>query len=140
MLQHAAILAILAISLAGCGKSGPGSDAVAKSAPPPALLLAPEDVITLKTGTVTNGPLITGSIQPERRADLRAEISAVVMAVHKENGDPVRKGDLLVRLDDTALRDSLLSAQEAERAASQAFDQAQRQVQRQKTLRESGMT
>src|SRR5205823_2807053 len=35
--------------------------------------------------------------------------------------------------------DSLLSAQEAERAAAQAFDQAQRQHQRLKTLRESGM-
>ncbi|MBI5277594.1 MAG: efflux RND transporter periplasmic adaptor subunit [Burkholderiales bacterium] len=140
MLQHAAILALIAISLAGCGKSGPGSDAVAKPAPTPALLIAPQDVVTLTTGTVASGPLITGSIQPERRADLRAEISAVVTAVHKDNGDAVRRGDLLVRLDDTAIRDSLLSAQEAERAAAQAFDQAQRQVQRQKTLRESGMT
>ena len=61
------------------------------------------------------------------------------MAVHKDNGQAVQRGDLLVRLDDTSIRDGLLSAQEAERAASQAFDQAQRQSQRMKTLREQGM-
>jgi len=38
-------------------------------------------------------------VQPERRADLRAEVSAVVVSVLKENGDPVKRGDLLVRLD-----------------------------------------
>ena len=46
---------------------------------------------------------------------------------------------LLVRLDDTAIRDSLTSAQEAQRAAVQSFEQAERQLQRLKTLRESGM-
>jgi RND family efflux transporter MFP subunit len=83
--------------------------------------------------------LVTGTIQPDRRADLRAEVSAVVLAVHKESGQPVKRGDLLVRLDDTSIRDSLMSAQEAERAAGQAFDQAQRQLQRLNTLRASGM-
>jgi RND family efflux transporter MFP subunit len=47
---------------------------------------------------------------------------------------------LLVRLDDTAIRDSLASAEEAVRAASQAFEQAERQVQRLKTLQAQGMT
>jgi RND family efflux transporter MFP subunit len=70
---------------------------------------------------------------------LRAEVSAVVMGVLKENGQPASRGDLLVRLDDTSIRDSLLSAQEAERAAQQAYDQAERQHQRMKTLREQGM-
>jgi RND family efflux transporter MFP subunit len=63
----------------------------------------------------------------------------VVLQVLKENGESVRRGDLLVRLDDTAIRDSLSSAQEAARAATQAFDQAERQFQRLKTLRASGM-
>ncbi|MFC5500023.1 efflux RND transporter periplasmic adaptor subunit [Caenimonas terrae] len=122
-------------ALTGCG---PGA---AKSAPvaPPTLLITPEDLITAHTGSVSAGPLITGSIQPDRRADLRAEVSAIVLAVLKENGQAVRKGDLLVRLDDTAIRDSLLSAQEAERVGVQAADQAERQLQRLSTLRASGM-
>jgi membrane fusion protein, multidrug efflux system len=132
-------LLILAIAfsmvLAGCDRSA----ASAKAGAGPALLIAPEDVLQVRAAALGSGPLVTGSIQPDRRADLRAEVSAVVLAILKENGEAVHKGDLLVRLDDTAIRDGLLSAQEAERAAIQAFDQAERQFQRLNTLRASGM-
>ncbi|HUR89084.1 MAG TPA: efflux RND transporter periplasmic adaptor subunit [Ramlibacter sp.] len=127
-----------AFVLAGCNRIG--ADAKSAGAAPPTIQVTPEDVLVLKPGMLSAGPLVTGSIQPERRADLRAEVSAVVMGVLKENGQPVQRGDLLVRLDDTSIRDSLGSAQEAERAAAQAFDQAQRQYQRMKTLREQGMS
>jgi len=126
-----------AFVLAGCNRIG--ADAKPQGAAAPAIQVTPEDVLVVSTGTLSAGPLVTGSIQPERRADLRAEVSAVVMSVLKENGQPVKHGDLLVRLDDTSIRDGLLSAQEAERAASQAYDQAERQHQRMKTLREQGM-
>jgi RND family efflux transporter MFP subunit len=86
-----------------------------------------------------SGPVITGSIQPERRADLRAEVSAVVLQVLKENGETVKRGDVLVKLDETSIRDSLRSAEDAVRASSQSLEQANRQVERLKTLRASGM-
>jgi membrane fusion protein, multidrug efflux system len=134
-------LLILALSLsavlAGCDRTP--ANASANAAAGPALLVAPEDILQVRTSSVGNGPLITGTIQPDRRADLRAEVSSVVLTVAKENGEAVHKGDLLVRLDDTSIRDGLLSAQEAERAATQAFDQAERQFQRLNTLRASGM-
>ncbi|MGZ5271065.1 MAG: efflux RND transporter periplasmic adaptor subunit, partial [Ramlibacter sp.] len=122
--------------LAGCGRQ---ADAKAGQKDAGSLLVGPEDVLVLRTGAVVSGPLVTGTLQPEKRADLRAEVSAVVTAVFKDNGDAVRKGDLLVRLDDTAIRDALVSAQESERVAGQAYDQAQRQLQRLSTLRASGM-
>nr|MDP2190458.1 efflux RND transporter periplasmic adaptor subunit [Rhodoferax sp.] len=103
------------------------------------LLISPEDLVTVQSGALSSGPLITGSIQPQRRADLRAEVSAVVLQVLKDNGDRVRRGELLVRLDDSVIRDSLASAEEAVRAVGQSFEQTERQLQRQKTLRESGM-
>ena len=126
--------------LAGCHKLGAGGPADAASAPAAALLISPEDVRTVGLQAHASGPVITGSVQPERRADLRAEVSAVVLQVLKENGEPVHKGDLLVRLDDTAIRDSLQSAEESARAAAQAFDQAQRQYARVKTLQAEGMS
>jgi RND family efflux transporter MFP subunit len=103
------------------------------------LLISPEDVFAVGLQTHASGPVITGSIQPERRADLRAEVSAVVLQVLKENGEVVHKGDLLVRLDDTSIRDSLQSAEESSRAAAQALDQAQRTYTRLKTLQGEGM-
>jgi len=116
----------------GTGASGAGTSS-------PSLLVAPEDVLTIGADDAELGPAITGAIQPERRADLRAEVSAVVLQVFKDNGDKVHRGDVLVRLDDTSIRDTLNSAQAAARAAQQAFDQAQRQYERLVKLREGGM-
>jgi RND family efflux transporter MFP subunit len=135
----------LALVLTACGRSDKAPpDAAARAASAaavaPTLLLAPEDLRTLAPALLASGAVITGSLQPERRADLRAEVAALVQQVLKENGEAVRAGDLLVRLDDSAIRDSLASADEAVRAASQAFDQAERQVQRLKTLQGQGMS
>jgi membrane fusion protein (multidrug efflux system) len=81
------------------------------------LQLVAEDLLLLDTQSLAQGPVISGSLQPELRADLRAEVAGVVLEVLKDNGDAVAKGDLLIRLDPTAIRDKLLSAQEADRAA-----------------------
>lgn len=139
---------ILAALAAACGKGGgaPAAAAPAASAPAkaaaaaPVLLLAPEDLRTVSLGGAAGGPVVTGSIQPEKRADLRAEVAAVVTQLLKGNGESVKKGDLLMRLDDTAIRESLQSADAGSRAAQQAFEQAQRQVERLKTLQAQGMT
>lgn len=147
--RQAGLLATSAISffvLTGCGSgaangSSPAangsSPATAASAAP--LLISPEDILTVRNNMLASGPSITGSVQPERRADLRAEVSAIVLTVLKENGDPVKRGDLLVRLDDTAIRDTLVAAEASARAADQAYEQAERQYQRLVSLREKGM-
>ncbi|MFZ6645344.1 efflux RND transporter periplasmic adaptor subunit [Undibacterium sp. TJN25] len=149
MLRQTLLAVAIALSLAACSKGsdkgGKGADAgtAVKSASTPAdvaLLISPEDLITVQNNALSSGPVITGSIQPERRADLRAEVSAVVLQVLKENGEAVKRGDLLVRLDDTSIRDSLTSAEAAVRASEQTLDQSERQFQRLKTLRASGMT
>lgn len=129
---------VAAMLVAACSKgSAPSAATAAGSA---TLLLAAEDVRTLALSARSEGPVVTGSVQPERRADLRAEVSSVVLQVLKENGEPVRRGDVLVRLDDTSIRDGLTSADEAVRAFAQALDQSERQVQRLKTLQAQGMT
>ncbi|MET0518350.1 MAG: efflux RND transporter periplasmic adaptor subunit [Burkholderiaceae bacterium] len=130
-----AVMAAL-LSLSACQKPGDKSD---KAALPPTLQLSAEDSMTLGQSQHSSGPLITGAVQPERRADLRAEVSALVQQVFKENGELVHKGDLLVRLDPTSIRDSLTSADEAVRAAREAYEQSDRQAQRQKTLQAQGM-
>ena len=138
------ILAVLVTAALGaCGRPGSGDKApdkaTAAAKPPTVLLLAPEDLRTLNTSLLATGPVVSGSLQPERRADLRAEVGAIVQQVLKENGEAVNSGDLLVRLDDTAIRDSLASAEAAVRAASQTLEQSERQVQRLKTLQTQGM-
>lgn len=145
MLRNTLLVLAIASALAACGKEGkdpakPGATAAAKDNKPSQLLVAPQDLLTISSDSLASGPVITGSIQPERRADLRAEVSAVVLQVLKENGEPVKRGDLLVKLDETAIRDTLVSADAGVTAAGQALDQANRQLERLKTLRASGMT
>jgi membrane fusion protein (multidrug efflux system) len=140
LIAAAVALAFASGLLAGCHQPGGAAAAGAASAPATTLLISPEDVRMVGLQTHASGPVITGSVQPERRADLRAEVSAVVLQVLKENGEAVHKGDLLVRLDDTAIRDSLRSAEESGRAAAQALDQAQRTYTRVKTLQAEGMS
>jgi RND family efflux transporter MFP subunit len=143
MSRFTPVLLVLALSLAACQKGGPAAGSEAKAAATPAsdppMLVASEDILTVHNGALASGVAITGSIQPERRADLRAEVSAVVLQVFKENGENVKRGELLMRLDDTSIRDALTSAEASARAAAQALDQAERQFQRLKTLRASGM-
>jgi membrane fusion protein, multidrug efflux system len=130
-----AIAVAISIGIAGCNK-GTGKEGEAAAVP---LLVSQDDVLVVRNSALTSGPSITGSVEPERRADLRAEVPAVVLAVLKENGDQVKRGDLLVRLDQTAIRDSLMSAQASMTAAAQAYEQAQRQLERMQTLQKTGV-
>nr|WP_315468996.1 efflux RND transporter periplasmic adaptor subunit [uncultured Undibacterium sp.] len=123
--------------------SASSSATVAKNdakAGPEKLIIANEDILNLQSNAMASGPVVTGSIQPERKADLRAEVSTVVLQVLKENGEAVKRGDVIVRLDETSIRDNLNSANDAARNAALALDQADRNLQRLKTLRASGMT
>jgi membrane fusion protein (multidrug efflux system) len=156
MLRKTLLALAVASVLVACGKSskepekagasasatasaGKSDDKDAKKEPEITLQMSPEDTITVASNALASGPVITGSIQPERRADLRAEVGAIVLQVLKENGEPVKKGDVLLRLDETSIRDSVNSADEATRAAEQTLAQSERMYQRQKTLLASGM-
>ncbi len=138
MLRKTLLALAIASALVACSKGAKKEEG--KEAPAVQLSISPEDTLTVQTNGLASGPVVTGSIQPERKADLRAEVAAVVLQVLKENGEAVKKGDVLVKLDETAIRDNLSSAEASARSASQALDQAERQLERMKTLRASGMT
>ena len=142
MLRKTILVIALASALAACSKGPKDADKKdgKNSEPAVQLSISPEDTLTLQTNALASGPVVTGSVQPERKADLRAEVSAVVLQVLKENGEVVKRGDVLDKLDDPAIRDSLRAAVAAARSAAQALDQAERQLTRMKTLRASGMT
>jgi len=126
----------LSSALVACKKPNSEADQKLEAV---AISLGNEDVLQVGTSEHGTGPVISGSLQPEIRADLRAEVAAMVIKVHKENGELVRKGDLLVSLDSSVLRDNLNSAEESMRAAAQSLDGAERQYQRIKSLQAQGM-
>lgn len=122
---------ILAMLLSGCReqKSQAEEDATVAS-----LTLVEQDVLTVKQAELSQGPMISGSLQPVVKAELNAEVSGIVTKVLKDNGDVVNAGDVLVELDKTTYRDKVLSAQEAERSAVVTSDQAAKQLKRMQSL------
>ncbi len=140
-LPRFALLALcLAPLVAGCGRGNAQvTDTAMRTDAPAPILIAQEDLAVLHTTLRTSATVITGSVQPERRADLRAEMSALVLQVLRDNGEQVKKGELLVRLDDAALRAGQTAADESTRVAEQALAQAQRQYQRLQRLRGLGL-
>ncbi len=126
--------------LAACGgQPAPQTAVAADRAEARPLLLVEQDVVVAERRAFGQGPVVSGSLQPEQRADLRAEVPGIVLEVPVDNGDVVRKGNLLVRIDATSLRDQRLSSEAAERAARDALDQAHRQLERMRTLAGKGL-
>jgi multidrug efflux pump subunit AcrA (membrane-fusion protein) len=88
--------------MTACGKGGaPGGRATDRAA----LLLAAEDVrvLTFSARSRTGGDRL-GAARTARR--FASRVSSVVLQVLKDNGEPVKRGDLLVRMDDTSIRDA----------------------------------
>ncbi|MDF3127151.1 efflux RND transporter periplasmic adaptor subunit [Rheinheimera sp. 1928-s] len=118
-------------TLVACSKPEVAATVEATAKP---LQLVSQDLLTLTESTLARGPVISGSLQPVVKAELNAEVSGIVMQVLKDNGDLVKTGDVLVKLDQTTYRDKLLSAQEAERSAVVTLEQSNRQLKRMQSL------
>ena len=97
-----------------------------------------EGIVVTATGDIRTGPAISGTMTPQQSATLRSEISGPVVQTYVEQGQAVRKGQSLVRIDDTAIRDALLSMQSAQRSAKLGLDNATRDAERQQRLETAG--
>lgn len=126
-------LLVLAV-IAACGTAAPAADPGA-SAP---VSVRPEDVIVVQADSLTAGPLLSGSLIPDRQATLRAEVPGTVLEVRVEPGEAVGAGQLLIRLDDAALADAAASARAAVRTAREAALVAQRNLERNTRLAAAG--
>jgi RND family efflux transporter MFP subunit len=97
-----------------------------------------EGIIVAKAGEIRTGPAISGTMTPQEAATLRSELSGPVVQTYVEQGQPVKRGQPLVRLDDTAIREAVLSAQSAARSAKLALDNATRDAEREQRLESAG--
>src|SRR5688500_11949558 len=70
----------------------------APEAPAPVRIGA-ENVITVKRDTIVVGPIISGELRAQREANVRAEIGGSVTQVAVEEGQAVRRGALLGRIE-----------------------------------------
>lgn len=134
----ALVAAALAAAAAGCGgtaaKETPGDGQAADAR----IEIGRENVIQVRTEEISVGPLISGELRAEREATVRAEVGGSVLRVIPEEGQAVRAGALLARIEGRTLQDALASAQSALRSAEQGAAWARKEEERIASLVKGG--
>jgi len=104
----AAMLFAVALTMAACKKGG--ADAKAAESDLTAVTVGPENVAVVTMKKIETGPEMSGSLEPDREATIRAEVNGAVLQTLADQGTRVAAGTVLARLDDTGFRDAYLSA------------------------------
>jgi RND family efflux transporter MFP subunit len=100
--------------------------------------VTPDNVVVVDSSRISAGPLLTGTLQPERMAQIRAELSGAMVSVATERGQRVGRGETLGRIDDATMQDNFISARSGVTTAEQAAAVARRNVERSEALLHAG--
>jgi len=130
------VLLVSALAVWGACRGSDASDAPAPGIPE--VSLRPDNVAVVAVREISSGPSISGTLAAIRDATLRAEVAGVVTGTAVEEGQTVQAGQVLVRLDDSAIRDAVLSARSAQRTATEAVVVAKRNAERSERLAQAG--
>ncbi len=130
---------LLAATLVGTLACQGGASATDQPELPP-VSLDPDEVFVVRIEHLTSGPLVSGTLEPDRQATLRAEIPGVVRRMLAEPGQTVTAGQLLAQIDDAGVVDAALSARSAVRTATEALTVATREEERSARLAALGAT
>lgn len=123
------------LALAGCNGK-PGAEANASTSNRPVVAV---DVAVAALDSLVEKVPVVGSLEPKRRAEVRSEVSGTVTAVAVAEWVPVKRGDVLARLDPREA-DASLAMAKAELARAEANEtRAARELERSEHLRTAGL-
>jgi membrane fusion protein, multidrug efflux system len=105
---------------------------------PPAIQIGVENVVMVGRDTIVVGPIVSGEIRAEREATVRAEIGGSMTEVTVEEGQAIRRGALLGRIETRTLDDARQSAASAVRSAENQLAVARRELERTEQLVTAG--
>lgn len=128
-----ALLVALGAAMAGAACSSAESPAAANTAPA-VIEVGRENVVTVQNAEITVGPLISGDLRAQREATVRAELGGSVLQVVPDEGQAVRQGALLARIEARTQEDALRSAQSMVRSADESLSVAERELARTERL------
>lgn len=131
---RAALAAAALLVLAACGKE---SDA-AQEKGPEGITLTPDAVAQVQVQEIRTGPQLSGTLSAEREAQVRAQVGGQVLEVYADQGQAVRSGQPLARIDASGLTDAATSASSQVRSAELSVEVAQRNYERARTLNQAG--
>jgi RND family efflux transporter MFP subunit len=133
--QRVVTAAAALLILGGCkGKDVPAESAQA----PQVVTIGPENIAVAASTELQSGPPISGTLEPDRAATVRAEVGGAVLKSYFEEGDKVKEGAVLARIEDASLRDAVLSARSGVRSAEASLEVARRNLDRTERLHQAG--
>ncbi|MCS7253291.1 MAG: efflux RND transporter periplasmic adaptor subunit [Armatimonadota bacterium] len=118
--------AIIALSLIGMWRMGRHrtlSEGQLEAAGEKGTEAVPVEVVPVSSQDIRREIEVTGSIKSEDDVNVGSEISGKVAFVGAEEGDFVRAGDVLIRLDDSTLQAQLRQAKAAYESAMAQYEQ-----------------
>lgn len=137
-MKHAIrILPALTLALLGSAGCQGGSAAEADSAVAETTI-GTENIAVVTAGSIESGPAISGALMPEREASVRAQIGGSVLQTYADQGQTVRSGQILARIDAGGIQDAFYSARAGLTAARNSADIAQRELARSEKLLAAG--
>ena len=131
--------AVLAVVGARSGRARGSEADTGMAVADPVVLVGAENIAVAQLDRAaerTDHLRLAGAAKTEAR--VRAEIGGPVKRTFADEGQRVRRGVLLARLDDTAVRDAYLSAKSAVRTAEVRVQNAQRNAERSTRLAQAG--
>jgi membrane fusion protein (multidrug efflux system) len=121
------LIAILVFSLAACSRGGDGrtwSEGAGDPEDRPEEAV-PVEVNALERGTIESALRFSATLEAERDVRVFAEAQRRVVELRVEEGDAIRSGELLVRLQDDEQRSALNKAEVELRQAKREFGRQQ---------------
>lgn len=103
-----------------------------------AVQIGAENVVTVKRDTIVVGPIISGELRPERESTVRAELGGSMIGIAVDEGQTVKRGQLLGRIEARNLEDARQSAMSAVRSAENQLAVTTREADRTETLVKAG--
>ncbi len=134
MSRRAAVIVTLLL-VSGCGG---GEDTPEAAAPPPPVAIGAESAAIARMEEIRTGPQISGQLSAEREATVRAQVGGSVVVSAFEEGQRVRKGAVLARIEARDLSEAAASAAAAVRSAENALSVAESEMKRTESLVKGG--
>ncbi len=132
--RGAAALAFL-LATAACGG---GEEPQATQQEADVVVLQPADVATAQLETVAQGVILTGTLNPYRIAEVRAQVPGLVSSIRADRGDAVAAGQVMAVLDAQGIRSSAAGARAQVAAAEANLALAQQRYESSRKLYDAG--
>lgn len=92
--------------------------------------------VVLKPQEFSNTLSVTGSIEANEQVEIRAQISGLIRSISFQEGSSVKKGQVLVKIDDTELRAQLSQALTRQNLAAENAGRARQLLQKEAISRQ----